>query len=180
MLKLNKVNGVLFTGGWAKTGLCYETVKAICRKVLVKNDAADHFPSYAICLGFELLTMIISKDKSILEEFNAADQADQASTLQFMRNTNVEGTVFQSKQDICMFLIGFLYSMRISIWIYNLVYDADYVAVESKYCWREKCGLHQIITDDCPGIPKVVIGIEDAWLPCIRCLLLDIVMHNHL
>ncbi|KAF7851315.1 hypothetical protein BT93_L4095 [Corymbia citriodora subsp. variegata] len=35
--------------------------------------------------------MIISKDKSILEEFNAADQA---STLQFIRNTNIEGTVF--------------------------------------------------------------------------------------
>ncbi|XP_039170771.1 probable gamma-glutamyl hydrolase 3 [Eucalyptus grandis] len=36
--------------------------------------------------------MIISKDKSILKEFNAADEA---STLQFMRNTNIEGTVFQ-------------------------------------------------------------------------------------
>ncbi|KAK3424522.1 hypothetical protein EUGRSUZ_F01292 [Eucalyptus grandis] len=61
-------------------------------KVLAKNDAGDHFPLYGICLGFELLTMIISKDKSILEEFNAADQA---CTLQFIRNTNVEGTVFQ-------------------------------------------------------------------------------------
>lgn len=90
--KLNMVNGVLFTGGWAKTGLYYETVEAIFKKVLAKNDAGDHFPLYAICLGFELLTMIVSKDKSILEEFNAADQA---STLQFMRNTNIEGTVFQ-------------------------------------------------------------------------------------
>ncbi|XP_030550126.1 gamma-glutamyl hydrolase 2-like [Rhodamnia argentea] len=90
--KLNMVNGVLFTGGWAKSGLYYETVKAIFKKVLAKNDAGDHFPLYAICLGFELLTMIISEDKSILEEFNAADQA---STLQFTRNTNIEGTVFQ-------------------------------------------------------------------------------------
>ncbi|KAF7851317.1 hypothetical protein BT93_L4097 [Corymbia citriodora subsp. variegata] len=89
--KLNMVNGVLFTGGWAKTGLYYETVEAIFKKVLAKNDAGDHFPLYAICLGFELLTMIISKDKSILEEFNAADQA---STLQFIRNANIEGTVF--------------------------------------------------------------------------------------
>ncbi|KAL3733911.1 hypothetical protein ACJRO7_023288 [Eucalyptus globulus] len=80
LLKLNMVNGVLFTGGWAKTGLCHETVKAIFKKVLAKNDAADHFPSYAICLCFELLTMIIT------------------STLQFMRNTNVEGTVFQRFQ----------------------------------------------------------------------------------
>lgn len=55
------VNGVLFTGGWAKTGFYYDTVKAIFKKVLVKNDAGDYFLMYAIHLGFELLTMIISK-----------------------------------------------------------------------------------------------------------------------
>lgn len=31
------------------------------QKALEKNDAGDHFPVFAICLGFELLTMIISK-----------------------------------------------------------------------------------------------------------------------
>jgi hypothetical protein len=31
------------------------------QKVLEKNEARDHFPLYAICLGFELITMIISK-----------------------------------------------------------------------------------------------------------------------
>lgn len=31
------------------------------QKILEKNDAGDHFPLYAHCLGFELLTMIISK-----------------------------------------------------------------------------------------------------------------------
>ena len=31
------------------------------QRILAKNDAGDHFPLYAICLGFELLTMIISK-----------------------------------------------------------------------------------------------------------------------
>lgn len=90
--KLNLVNGVLFTGGWAKSGLYYEIAKEIFKKILEKNDAGDHFPLYSICLGFELLTMIISKDKKILEEFNATDQA---STLQFMENTSIEGTVFQ-------------------------------------------------------------------------------------
>ncbi|WCJ32297.1 Gamma-glutamyl hydrolase [Euphorbia peplus] len=90
--KLNLVNGVLFTGGWAKNGLYYDTVKAVFKQVLAKNDAGYHFPLYAICLGFELLTMIISEDTSILESFNAADQA---STLQFMENINIEGTVFQ-------------------------------------------------------------------------------------
>ncbi|KAK6946598.1 Peptidase C26, partial [Dillenia turbinata] len=90
--KLELVNGVLFTGGWAKSGLYFETVKTILNKILEKNDAGEHFPSLAICLGLELLTMIISQDNNILEEFSATDQA---STLQFMKNTTIEGTVFQ-------------------------------------------------------------------------------------
>ncbi|KAI3679311.1 hypothetical protein L2E82_51443 [Cichorium intybus] len=88
--KLNLVNGVLFTGGWAKSGLYYEVVEGIFKQVLKKNDAGDHFPLLAICLGFELLTMIVSKNNKILEEYSASDQA---STLQFI--TNIEGTVFQ-------------------------------------------------------------------------------------
>ncbi|XP_024043543.1 gamma-glutamyl hydrolase 2-like isoform X3 [Citrus sinensis] len=90
--KLELVNGVLYTGGWAKDGLYYEIVEKVFKKILEKNDAGDHFPLYAHCLGFELLTMIIGKDKNILESFNAADQA---STLQFIENTSIEGTVFQ-------------------------------------------------------------------------------------
>lgn len=90
--KLNLVNGVIFTGGWAKSGLYYKTVGEIFKKSLEKNDVGDHFPVLAICLGFELLTMIISKDIKILEEFSAADQA---STLNFMKNTDIRGTVFQ-------------------------------------------------------------------------------------
>ncbi|KAI3466033.1 hypothetical protein Pfo_022696 [Paulownia fortunei] len=90
--KLNLVNGVIFTGGWAKSGLYFEVVESIFKNVLRKNDAGDRFPLLAICLGFELLTMIVSEDKNILEEFNATDQA---STLQFMKSININGTVFQ-------------------------------------------------------------------------------------
>lgn len=90
--KLELVNGVLFTGGWAKEGLYFKVVQEIFKKVLEKNDAGEFFPCYAICLGFELLTMIISKDHSILESFSASYQA---STLHFVDSTNVEGTVFQ-------------------------------------------------------------------------------------
>ncbi|KAH9723304.1 gamma-glutamyl hydrolase 2 [Citrus sinensis] len=92
LFELELVNGVLYTGGWAKDGLYYEIVEKVFKKILEKNDAGDHFPLYAHCLGFELLTMIIGKDKNILESFNAADQA---STLQFIENTSIEGTVFQ-------------------------------------------------------------------------------------
>ncbi|ONI12371.1 hypothetical protein PRUPE_4G159900 [Prunus persica] len=90
--KLNLVNGVLFTGGWAKSGLYYDIVERIFQKIIEKNDAGDHFPLYATCLGFELLTMIISKNKKILESFSAENMA---STLLFTENTIIEGTVFQ-------------------------------------------------------------------------------------
>ncbi|XP_042950371.1 gamma-glutamyl hydrolase 2-like [Carya illinoinensis] len=99
--KLDMVNGVLFTGGWAKTGLYYEVVERIFKKILKKNDAGDHFPLYAICLGFELLTMIINKDQNILESFNATDQA---STLQFIENTQIEGIVFQRYTSFQLYL----------------------------------------------------------------------------
>ncbi|TQD80270.1 hypothetical protein C1H46_034168 [Malus baccata] len=90
--KLDLVNGVLFTGGWAKSGLYYDVAERIFKKIIEKNDAGDHFPLYAICLGFELLAMIISKNKKILETFSAVDVA---STLQFTENAVIEGTVFQ-------------------------------------------------------------------------------------
>ncbi|KAL6553512.1 Gamma-glutamyl hydrolase 2 [Orobanche gracilis] len=90
--KLNLVNGVIFTGGRAKSGLYYEVVQSIFKNVLKKNDAGDHFPLLAICLGFELLTMIVSEDRNILEEFSAKNQA---STLQFMNNIKINGSVFQ-------------------------------------------------------------------------------------
>ncbi|XP_071725936.1 gamma-glutamyl hydrolase 2-like [Rutidosis leptorrhynchoides] len=91
-MKLNLVNGVLFTGGWSKTGLYFDVIEGIFKHVLKKNDAGEHFPLLAICLGFELLTMIVSKNNNILESFSASDQA---STLQFMNNVNIDGTLFQ-------------------------------------------------------------------------------------
>ncbi|XP_058773781.1 gamma-glutamyl hydrolase 2-like [Vicia villosa] len=90
--KLELVNGVLFTGGWIKDGPYFETVERVFKKALEKNDAGDHFPLYAICLGFQLITLIISQDDNILEKFKAQNQA---STLQFVENAHIEGTVFQ-------------------------------------------------------------------------------------
>ncbi|XP_057795984.1 gamma-glutamyl hydrolase 2-like isoform X5 [Salvia miltiorrhiza] len=89
--KLSLVNGVIFTGGWAKKGLYAEVVESIFKEVLRKNDAGDHYPLLAICLGFELVIKIVSEDNMILERFNAVDQA---STLQFVENINMNGTVF--------------------------------------------------------------------------------------
>ncbi|XP_056850321.1 probable gamma-glutamyl hydrolase 3 isoform X1 [Raphanus sativus] len=90
--KLELVNGVIFTGGWAKEGLYYDVVQKIFNKVLEKNDAGEHFPVYAMCLGFEILSMIISQRRDILERFNSVYYA---SSLQFIENVNIQGTVFQ-------------------------------------------------------------------------------------
>ncbi|GFP78678.1 gamma-glutamyl hydrolase 2 [Phtheirospermum japonicum] len=90
--KLNLVSGVIFTGGRVKSGPYFEVVKSIFKNVKTKNDEGDHFPLLAICLGFELVTMIVSEDENILEKFNAINQP---STLKFMKDVNINGTVFQ-------------------------------------------------------------------------------------
>ncbi|KFK42250.1 hypothetical protein AALP_AA2G230700 [Arabis alpina] len=90
--KLELVNGVIFTGGWAKEGLYYDIVKKIFNKALERNDGGEHFPVYGICLGFELISMIVSQNRDILENF---DSENSASSLQFFENVNIQGTVFQ-------------------------------------------------------------------------------------
>ncbi|KAG1367777.1 Gamma-glutamyl hydrolase [Cocos nucifera] len=90
--KLSLVNGVLFTGGWCKKGLYFETVKKIFQITLDRNDAGDHFPLFGICLGFELLSMIITKDNNFCERFSGENQA---STLQFPDYVNIQGSVFE-------------------------------------------------------------------------------------
>ncbi|GJM89081.1 hypothetical protein PR202_ga05679 [Eleusine coracana subsp. coracana] len=57
-----------------------------------RNEAGEPFPLFAQCLGFELVSMIVSKDNNILETFDALNQA---STLQFPNYSLLEGSVFQ-------------------------------------------------------------------------------------
>ncbi|ONK81967.1 uncharacterized protein A4U43_C01F34750 [Asparagus officinalis] len=90
--KLNLVNGVLFTGGWAKKGLYFETANKIFQKTLERNDAGEHFPLFGICLGFEIISMMITKDHDICERFSGKNQA---SMLQFTDIANIQGSVFE-------------------------------------------------------------------------------------
>nr|XP_009406769.1 PREDICTED: gamma-glutamyl hydrolase 2-like isoform X2 [Musa acuminata subsp. malaccensis] len=90
--KLSLVNGVLFTGGWAKKGLYFETITKLFQVTLERNDAGDHFPLFAICLGFELVSMIISNDCDICERFKGENQA---STLYFPDYAEIKGSVFE-------------------------------------------------------------------------------------
>ncbi|KAL7103754.1 hypothetical protein ACP275_08G199100 [Erythranthe tilingii] len=92
--KLNLVNGVIFTGGSSKRTSYFDVVKSIFENVRRKNDAGEHFPLLAICLGFELLTMIVSEKKNILEKFDALNQA---TTLD---NIDVNGNLFQRFPEV--------------------------------------------------------------------------------
>ncbi|XP_020231366.1 gamma-glutamyl hydrolase [Cajanus cajan] len=90
--KLDLVNGVLFTGGWATSGVYLETLKNVFEKALEKNDAGDHFPTFAINLGGNLVIKIVSELTDILETFNASSLP---SSLQLGVNANAEGSLFE-------------------------------------------------------------------------------------
>jgi len=53
------------------------------QKILEKNDAGDHFPLYAVCLGFELITMIISEVSFFSQEEISADKSGTCHLLVF-------------------------------------------------------------------------------------------------
>ncbi|MED6206396.1 Gamma-glutamyl hydrolase [Stylosanthes scabra] len=138
--KLNLVNGVLLTGGWAikhdqrvknvktdkevEIDKYVETVGIIFEYVKKRNDDVGPFPLYAICLGFEHITKIVSEvgsatwtkdvmsnnpprlsglgtgyENNILEKFNALDHP---STLDFVVDKKaLKGSIFESfPQDL--------------------------------------------------------------------------------
>ncbi|MED6198305.1 Gamma-glutamyl hydrolase, partial [Stylosanthes scabra] len=104
--KLDLVNGVLLTGGRAinhgkdvKTEKevvvekYAETVRSIFEYVKKRNgEGKDYFPLYGICLGFELITKIVSEDDDILENFDADDYA---SNLDFAKEEALKGSIFE-------------------------------------------------------------------------------------
>ncbi|KAL9160343.1 hypothetical protein ABFS82_08G193200 [Erythranthe guttata] len=95
--KLNLVNGVIFT---AKSGVYFDVVKSIFEiNVRRKNDAGHHFPLLAICLGFELLTMIVSEDENIMDKFNAKNHASNFKVMK-KPDVNGNGSLFQRFPEV--------------------------------------------------------------------------------
>lgn len=72
--KFAAINGILFPGG--ATSLddnpFYQTAEKLFKMVIKANDNGDYFPLYGACLGFQLLTVIVSQNHSILGQFEAA------------------------------------------------------------------------------------------------------------
>ncbi|XP_021722682.1 gamma-glutamyl hydrolase 1-like [Chenopodium quinoa] len=82
--KLELVNGVILTGGVRKYSSYLSVITKILQvhilhayiftcqsKVKEKNDGGEHFPLYAINLGFELLIELVSKNNDVLESVDA-------------------------------------------------------------------------------------------------------------
>jgi len=69
-----QLNGILFTGGGATISVnskLYNTAKYIVDLAKAANDMGDYFPIQAHCLGFELLSIVISQNNSVLEPFDS-------------------------------------------------------------------------------------------------------------
>ncbi|KAH8932482.1 hypothetical protein BDL97_19G074900 [Sphagnum fallax] len=71
--KFAAINGILFPGGATslKGGPFYQTAEKLFNMVIEANERGDYFPLYGVCLGFELLTILVSQNHSILERFDA-------------------------------------------------------------------------------------------------------------
>jgi gamma-glutamyl hydrolase len=73
---LDSVNGVLFTGG-SLENLTFDspymvTAAHVFKRVLEKNDAGTYFPLHGTCQGFQVLSLLVSQDQSVLA-YNAFD-----------------------------------------------------------------------------------------------------------
>ncbi|CAJ1957613.1 unnamed protein product [Sphenostylis stenocarpa] len=90
--KLDLVNGVLFTGGWATSGPYLEALEFVFQTALEKNDGGDHFPVLGLNLGGNLLIKIVADQADVLETFNASSLP---SSLQLWKSANDEGSLYQ-------------------------------------------------------------------------------------
>ncbi|KNA20905.1 hypothetical protein SOVF_048100, partial [Spinacia oleracea] len=91
--KLELVNGLILTGGTKKSGPYLEVVKKLLQKVKEKNNDGEHFPLYAINLGFELLLNIISESNNVLE---SVDAHKLTTNLEYENNVSIQQTVLGS------------------------------------------------------------------------------------
>lgn len=70
------INGLLLPGGGAilRPGHSfYDTAAQLVKLALKANDRGDYFPVYGTCLGMETLSIIISRNYSILSVMEAED-----------------------------------------------------------------------------------------------------------
>ncbi|KAG0558506.1 hypothetical protein KC19_10G033500 [Ceratodon purpureus] len=71
--KFAAINGILLPGGGTslQDTPFYRVTEKIYHWALEANDRGDYFPIYGVCLGFELLSILATKNHDILEPFDA-------------------------------------------------------------------------------------------------------------
>ncbi|KAF5842134.1 class I glutamine amidotransferase-like protein [Dunaliella salina] len=76
--RFNVINGLLIPGGGANLSpghKFYDTANLLVELAIQANDKGDYFPVQGTCLGLETLSIIITRNYTILGHFNALDAA---------------------------------------------------------------------------------------------------------
>ncbi|KAL2611367.1 hypothetical protein R1flu_023059 [Riccia fluitans] len=91
--KFSVISGIVFTGGDANLdgGLYLETAKKLFSWAIEANDKGDYFPIYGVCLGLELLSVIVSGWNML----DACPAHKIASTVQFVDEAAKSKSVFK-------------------------------------------------------------------------------------
>jgi len=72
--KFASINGILFPGGGNSLDAdspFFLTARKLFNWAIEANDNGDYFPVYGVCLGFELLGILVSQNHNIMEPFQA-------------------------------------------------------------------------------------------------------------
>jgi len=99
----NQINGVLFPGGGADITVnspLYNTAKYLLDLTMAANDKGDYFPIEAHCLGFELLSVVISQNDSVLEPFDSENLSLPLNFYDTYKQSRIFGNTDQTILDI--------------------------------------------------------------------------------
>jgi gamma-glutamyl hydrolase len=98
-----QINGVLFPGGSADIGVnspLYNTAKYLIDLAMAANDKGDYFPIEAHCLGFELLSIVIAQNDSVLEPFDSENLSLPLYFYDTYKQSRIFGNTDQTIIDI--------------------------------------------------------------------------------
>lgn len=76
--RFDVINGILLPGGGAKLEpghRFYDTASLLVDLAIAANDNGDYFPIHGTCLGLETLSIIISRNYTLLSRYDAEDAA---------------------------------------------------------------------------------------------------------
>jgi len=108
-----KINGVLFPGGASDISVgspIYNTAKYLYDLAIAANDQGDYFPMQGHCMGFQLLSQVVSQNGSILSQFDSENLSlplnfyDTYKQSRIFGNSDIDPEIIDilSKQPVTM------------------------------------------------------------------------------